>query len=462
MDSFVEELGEERGQSFAEDETEDVSTVTAVNIPPPGIYLPLLPKYLRYPKTTGRKPSEFQKVKEDCLNSIQEALLQSQWQRAAELMISYVESLENTTKEKQLAAPEEIWRIGTEILQHHPRSNIDEINQFADRMKNLGVKKYLKVSLEHVFHLLCNGFLDEAYQNLVLAESWRYGEQTVAQEEDLKLVQGYRALLDYLKWLKKKTDLLKLDENSYAVSSIQQDMHSFYRQARVGFKQIIKTPGVWDPFVKCYVDMLEHYEEYEEMRKVLDEYAYNSKFPANPNAHVFYYQFLKRRGEPRKVQISALRVLHELVPSHELMLEFFIMLKKSKKIKNQKLRLEVIFEVLDFAGWKENIKAWRYLAKQIVEILQNSGKQLDWLKKEWGSRKDWWPAFHFSHYLAKTNWHENKGLACEKVLVAGILLGKDCKYFRYIVRQGCKAKKKKFKMLRRFVKEHSWIKERLE
>lgn len=54
--------------------------------------------------------------------------------------------------------------------------------------------------------------------------------------------------------------------------------------------------------------MLEHYEKYEEARKVLNEYAYNSKYPANPNAHVFYYQFLKRRGEPRKTQISALQV----------------------------------------------------------------------------------------------------------------------------------------------------------
>lgn len=35
-------------------------------------------------------------------------------------------------------------------------------------------------------------------------------------------------------------------------------MHSFYRQAAVGFEQIIKTPGVWDPFVICYVDVRAH------------------------------------------------------------------------------------------------------------------------------------------------------------------------------------------------------------
>lgn len=59
---------------------------------------------------------------------------------------------------------------------------------------------------------MCNGFLDEAYQNLILAESWRYGEETVAQEKELKLVQAYKGLIDYYMWLKKKTDLLELGE----------------------------------------------------------------------------------------------------------------------------------------------------------------------------------------------------------------------------------------------------------
>lgn len=54
--------------------------------------------------------------------------------------------------------------------------------------------------------------MDEAYQNLILTESWRYGEETVAQEKELKLVQAYKGLIDYYMWLKKKTDLLELGE----------------------------------------------------------------------------------------------------------------------------------------------------------------------------------------------------------------------------------------------------------
>jgi len=67
----------------------------------------------------------------------------------------------------------------------------------------------LQVCLEHTFHLLCNGLIDEAYQNLSLAESWRFGEQTVIQDKEMKLIQAYKGLLDYYSWSKQKNILLE-------------------------------------------------------------------------------------------------------------------------------------------------------------------------------------------------------------------------------------------------------------
>ncbi|XP_077669853.1 TATA box-binding protein-associated factor RNA polymerase I subunit A isoform X2 [Eretmochelys imbricata] len=412
MDSFVEQLKRGTEEEFTEESAWDGSAVNTTNNSLPAVYLPLLPRYLLHPTTRGRKSTEFQETKKACLNYIQDALLQHQWQRAAEFMTNYLETLENTSAEQRMAAPE--------------------------------------VCLEHVFHLLCNGLIDDAYQNLSLAEGWRYGEQTIAQDKELKLIQAYKGLLDYYNWAKKRKAVLELDGDF--ADSVEQEMHSFFRQAAVNLKEIIKIPGVWDPFVKCYVDLLEFYEDYDEVRQVLSEYAYNSKFPPNPNAHVYYYLFLKRRGESKKTLMSVLKILHEIVPSHELMLDYNAMLQKSKKRKHHRLGLEIIFTLLDFAGWKEHVKAWSCLAKQILE---NSSKHLDWVREEWNSRKDWWPAFHFSHYLAKRNWQENESLACEKALVAGILLGKDCKYFKYVSHEGCKAKKEKFRTMKKFVKKHS-------
>lgn len=37
--------------------------------------------------------------------------------------------------------------------------------------------------------------------------------------------------------------------------SVEQEMHSCFRKAAVNLKDVIKIPGVWDPFVKCYVDV---------------------------------------------------------------------------------------------------------------------------------------------------------------------------------------------------------------
>ncbi|XP_015712762.1 TATA box-binding protein-associated factor RNA polymerase I subunit A [Coturnix japonica] len=420
----------------------------------PALYLPLLPRNLYRAASSKEHRLSFWKSKELCLNYIQDALLQKQWKRAAEFLTSYIESLEKDFSTVFMGPAEMIWRLGSEILFNYSHRNMREFNSFIEQMKTLAIKRHLKVCLEHAFHLLCNGLIDEAYQNLSLAESWRFGEKTAVQDKEMKLIQAYRGLLDYYIWSNQKNILLEHGKDGFEDLSVEQEMNSRFRKAAVSLKEIIKIPGIWDLFVKAYVDLMEFYGDHQEAREVLTDYAYNAKFPTNPNAHVYFYQFLKRHGEPKKSLISALKSLHDIVPSHELMIDFNTMLQKSKKQKRRRLGLEVIFAVLDYAGWKESVKAWSCLARQVKQIVI-SEKHLNWIKKEWNSRKDWWPAFHFSRYLAKRNWQENEILSYEKALVAGVLLGKDCKYFKYVSRQGCRAQVKKFRTLKKFVNKHS-------
>nr|XP_008510076.1 PREDICTED: TATA box-binding protein-associated factor RNA polymerase I subunit A-like isoform X1 [Equus przewalskii] len=94
----------------------------------------------------------------------------------------------------------------------------------------------------------------------------------------------------------------------------------------------------------------------------------------------------------------------------------------AEKEEHHKLGLEVLFGVLDFAGCTKNITAWKYLAKCLRQTLMRS--HLAWVQEEWSSRKNWWPGFHFSYFWAKSDWKEDKALACEKALVAGVLSGK--------------------------------------
>ncbi|XP_037261552.1 TATA box-binding protein-associated factor RNA polymerase I subunit A isoform X2 [Falco rusticolus] len=330
MDSLLEEEEEEEEEVAARSPAAQARRALL-----PGLHLPFLPPQFFRPASSHEHKLNFKKSKEVCLNYIQDAILQKQWKRAAEFMTSYVESLEKDYSREYVGPSEIIWRIGTEILCHHSHSSMKEFNSFIEQMKTLGVKRYLKVCLEHAFHLLCNGLTDEAYQNLCLAESWRFGEQTVIQDKEIKLIQAYRGLLDYYSWSKQKSIVLEHGQDGFEDLSVEQEMHGCFRKAAVNLKEIIEIPGVWDQFVKCYVDLLEFYGDHNEARQVLNEYAYNSKFPANPNAHVYLYQFLKRHGESKKSLISALKILYDIVPSHELMIDFNIMLQKSSKKKKK-------------------------------------------------------------------------------------------------------------------------------
>jgi TATA box-binding protein-associated factor RNA polymerase I subunit A len=54
--------------------------------------------------------------------------------------------------------------------------------------------------------------------------------------------------------------------------------------------------------------MLEFYGDQDGAREMLTNYAYDEKFPSNPNAHVYLYEFLKREKAPRAKLISVLKV----------------------------------------------------------------------------------------------------------------------------------------------------------
>ncbi|XP_011372765.1 TATA box-binding protein-associated factor RNA polymerase I subunit A isoform X3 [Pteropus vampyrus] len=344
-----------------------------------GMYLPWLQKHIESVATGGKKEKDFAQTTNACLRFIQEALLKHQWQQAAEYMHSYFQTLEDADSCKRQAAPEIIWKLGSEILYYHPKSGVETFNTFADRMKNIGVMNYLKISLQHALYLLHHGMFDDASRSLSQAETWRYGEKSSSQEVLINLIQAYKGLLQYYTWSKKKMELSKLDEDDYAYNTTSQNMLSHGWKTSVNLCALIQIPGVWDPFVKSYVEMLEFYGDQDGAREVLTNYAYDEKFPSNPNAHVYLYNFLKREKAPREKLISVLKILYQIVPSHKLMLEFHRLLRKSGREEHRRLGLEVLFAVLDFAGCTKNVTAWKYLAKCLRETLmgRRSGLTLE-------------------------------------------------------------------------------------
>ncbi|XP_015417829.1 PREDICTED: TATA box-binding protein-associated factor RNA polymerase I subunit A [Myotis davidii] len=361
---------------------EDDPAETSVR-PRSGMRLPWLQKQVESVATRGKKEKDFAQTTSACLSFIQEALLKHQWQRAAEYMHSYLQILEDSDSNKRQAAPEIIWKLGSEILYYHPKSSVETFNTFHS--------------------VLCY-------------------------------------------------------EDDYAYSTASQNMFKHSWKTSVNFSALVQTPGVWDPFVKSYVEMLEFYGDQDGAREVLTNYAYDGELNREP--HELY---LKSKLTFEKcllnVQISQdyffFQILYQIVPSHTLMLEFHRLLRKSDKEEHHKLGLEVLFGVLDFAGCTKNLTAWQYLAKYLRQILM--GSHLAWVQDEWNSRKNWWPGFHFSSFWAKSDWKEDKALAYEKAFVAGILLGKGCRYFRYISKQDHQDLRKKFKRMKKLVKKHSIV-----
>ncbi|XP_041660592.1 TATA box-binding protein-associated factor RNA polymerase I subunit A [Cheilinus undulatus] len=352
-----------------------------------------------------------------CLERIREALLHHRWQEAAEYMACYPQMLEDPTHNLNHPYKEVVWRISTEILHHHPNSKMEDYNHVYELMKNFVVRNHLSVCLEHSFHLLLNGYIEEAKHQLSVAESWRHGKESASQIQRTKLIQAYRSLLDYIIWCDKKNQHSNSDNTD---SSDNQDMHNYFRQASVNLREIMRNPGVWDPFILSYIEMLEFYEDHEGALKVLNDYAYDSNFPPNPNAHVYLYQYLKRHDYPDKKLMKVLKTLHVLVPSHELMFEYSSLLLQSEKTDKIPKALGVILEMLDFACWRSNLDVWKHLKFIIQQLKQQEGWK-NVISEQMSARRDWWPALHFTAFHASHDSVENPGLMEVKASLAKIL-----------------------------------------
>ncbi|KAL6485837.1 hypothetical protein MHYP_G00052290 [Metynnis hypsauchen] len=369
------------------------------------------------------KESGFHKSARLCLKAIRDAMLHHRWQEAAQYLAAYSQTLEETTVHRQSLACEIIWRLGTEVLQHHPNSQLEDFNALYERMKNSGVKNYAKICLEHSFHLLLNGNFNDAKRQLSVAASWRYGKQSARQSMELKLIHAYCGFLDYFIWSTKKSSGTSSDANT------NREMHSYFRQASVTLQEIITQPGVWDPFVLSYVDMLEFYNDQEGALTVLQNYAYNKDYPSNPNAHVYLYQFLKRHNAPTAKLISTLKILHCLVPCHELMLEYCSLLLKSEVVEDKQTCLSVAMNLLDYPSWKYDLNAWICLRNVLMVLKKKKLKHL--IDNEWEKRKDLWIALHYRNCHAKKDFQENSQLLLVKARVSK-LFGEHMKLRRHI------------------------------
>ncbi|XP_056149998.1 TATA box-binding protein-associated factor RNA polymerase I subunit A isoform X2 [Lampris incognitus] len=372
------------------------------------------------------RETDFHMTTRLCLQQIREAMLHHRWVEAAEYLSSFAQTLEETSGSSMRHVPEIIWRIGTEILHYHPNTRREDYSSLYELMKHSGVKHYLMICMEHSFHLMVNGLIDEAQLQLSIAESWRYGNPSEEQAQRTELMQAYRSMLDYITWCDKKATQYNADDPDACET---QEMNIYFRKSTIGLKGILKNPGVWDPFILSYVNMLEFHNDHDGALEVLNNYAYDDTFPQNPNAHIYLYRFLKKQGAPGKKLMKVLKILHKMVPSHEMMLEYFSLLLKSETVDNVHEALGVILDMLDYACWNSSLDVWNCL-KTVIDNLKLQDK--DWediILQKTVPRKDWWPALHFTSFHARKDAAENPELMRVKTLLAGILYPDHACYY---------------------------------
>ncbi|KAM9798224.1 TATA box-binding protein-associated factor RNA polymerase I subunit A [Neosynchiropus ocellatus] len=363
----------------------------------------------------------FHQSARECLEHIRVSMLHHRWEEAAEYIGYYAQTLEGRTGVTKRAVPELIWRVSTEVLHHLPNSKLDDYIAIYDCLKQMGVQHYLMISLEQAFHLLLHNQIEEALQHLKIAESWRYGKVSAGQQQMTSLIQAYRSLLDYVIWCNKNAALTDDKDDDDDVSS-EVKSNSYFRQASVVLVEILKRPGVWDPFILSYVEMLQFYNDHEGAINILHHYANDSAFPPNPNAQVYLYQFLLKQGKrtKRRQLVNVLKALHALVPSHELMLEYSRLLQESGEVDDLSQALGVVLDMLDFACWRKSLDTWTRLRAIIDELQQHH----DWktvVADKMAARTDWWPLLHFTRIHATQDAEESPDLKEVKVGLLPIL-----------------------------------------
>ncbi|XP_054617736.1 TATA box-binding protein-associated factor RNA polymerase I subunit A isoform X2 [Dunckerocampus dactyliophorus] len=344
-------------------------------------------------------------------------MLHHRWQEAAEYMAWYPQMIEDTTAGSGHHYKEIIWRMSTEILHHHPNSKMDDYNVIYERIKHSGVKHYLMICLEHSFHLMLHGQMENAKRHLSIAESWRHGKESACQIQMTKLIQAYKSLLDFIIWSDKKN---APSSTNITDPQSSQDLHNYFRQASVNLKEILKYPGVWDTFILSYVEMLEFNEDYQEAEKVLQDYAYDNTFPSNPNAHAYLFRYLQRHNASKRKLMNVLKILHKLVPSHELMLDYSSFLLVSEKKSNTKKALGILLDMLDYACWRTSMDVWGGL-KYVIDKLQLQEDWTEVVAEKMSARKGWWPALHFTRFHATEDAEQRHQLMEVKASLAEIL-----------------------------------------
>jgi len=221
------------------------------------------------------------------------------------------------------------------------------------------------------------------------------------------LARAYEGLASYAQYLDARQILQQTFEQEFRDETSTR-MKSYARDALEKWDGLVDVPGVWDVFIVKQVELLEEAGDLDAAEDVLLKYARHRRQSLEdgpttsvwPNALHLLYAFYERHPHPNddRRRLEVLEELCSLVPSHPLTLTLY-------REWHGRDCVSLLFDLLDYAAWKDNIRPWHLLAQDLIHRAQPldiqtasppSTNDIDSVKQAWSLRKDWWPAYHFS------------------------------------------------------------------
>ncbi|XP_033115873.1 TATA box-binding protein-associated factor RNA polymerase I subunit A-like [Anneissia japonica] len=367
----------------------------------------------------------------ECLiSALRETLLTHRWKEASDVLSVLSHHSIWTVRDYT-------WKCGAEVVFSHPSSKPEDVELFFRKVQTSNFYHCRQKQMEKVFHLLRENRLEEAYQE-IQDKTGKAGMKTkweeMLEKEWKKVIIAYTGLVEFALWTQKNQT-----ENGGSSTEVNlSDKHG--ELATNNLKSILDSPGIWDVFITCYVELRKHYDDDDELQSVLVKY--NEDNPDNPNSYVYLYQYLQSIDSPLEKQLPVLEKLVEKVPSSELVLDLhqcFHLIgrkRKSKAAEYKRRCITILFTMLDYVCWQSSLKPWKLFYEDINKaITRNDSNTLDTIEDCWKLRISWWPQFHFRQDQAIAMAADNPELANIKAIIAGLFLGEDYAYVKVVCKR---------------------------
>nr|XP_054758143.1 TATA box-binding protein-associated factor RNA polymerase I subunit A-like isoform X2 [Lytechinus pictus] len=349
---------------------------------------------------------------------LKECILQEKWEDSIKILCALC-----TYQRPDIEC---LWKFGAHVLQNHPDSNAEQIEDLYRFVRKINTANPYQKKLEHALFLLRQERMKDALTTL--SEMWPASKQFANKESNQpeirkKLISANAGLIEYCQWHEKTKG--RGDDEVVEDATLR-------KRALTNLGKFNNDPGVWDIFITKQVEMLEIKEgSINKAEQILNNYLSNN--PGNPNAHVYLYQFIKRNKPTNTNKLKTLlKKLATLLPASEYTLEYVDLLEKTESAELAEV-LPLIFNMADYSTCRYHIALWKTLVEHILPVVESKDKPAKAiLKKCWSSRKSWWTSYHFDKHGVAEMANRHPEIAVQKAILAAIFYGSNYPFVRKV------------------------------